>query len=37
MKARRIFYDRMEFEDGAILEMVLWQVPAPVPGSAHGF
>lgn len=35
MKARRIFYDRMGFPDGAILEMVIWQVPEPVKGSAH--
>jgi hypothetical protein len=35
MKARRIFYDRLEYADGAILEMVIWQVPQPVAGSAH--
>jgi hypothetical protein len=36
MKARRIFYDRMDFPDGAVLEMVIWQVPEPVKGSVHG-
>ncbi|CAA7619819.1 DUF6516 family protein [Magnetospirillum sp. UT-4] len=35
MKALRIFHDRMEFEDGAILEMTIWAVPKPVHGSAH--
>ena len=36
MKAVQIFFDRMEYEDGAILEMVIWAVPKPVPGSEHG-
>lgn len=35
MKAARIFHDRMNFEDGAILEMTIWQVPTPVRGSGH--
>jgi hypothetical protein len=35
MKAERIFYDRMDFPDGAIVEMVIWVVPAPVEGSEH--
>lgn len=35
MKARRIFYDRMDYPDGAIIEMVIWSVPASVPGSRH--
>ena len=35
MKATRIFYDRMDYPDGAILEMTIWAVPEPVPGSAH--
>ena len=35
MKATRIFFDRMEFADGAILEMVIWRVPEPVHGSGH--
>ena len=36
MKATRIFYDRMDLPDGAIVEMTIWQVPDPVPGSLHG-
>ena len=37
MKATRAFYDRGEFADGAIVEMTIWRVPEPVPGSAHAF
>jgi hypothetical protein len=37
MKATRAFYDRAEFPDGAIVEMTIWRVPAPVAGSAHAF
>ena len=36
MKAELLFEQRLDFEDGAILEMVLWQVPSPVPPSTHG-
>ncbi|OAN49929.1 hypothetical protein A6A04_18445 [Paramagnetospirillum marisnigri] len=36
MKARRLFYDRMDYPDGAFLEMVIWAVPDPVAGSRHG-
>ncbi|MBY0429845.1 MAG: hypothetical protein K2Q10_01495 [Rhodospirillales bacterium] len=35
MTAKRIFYDKLEYPDGAILEMKIWQVPAPVVGSRH--
>ncbi|MGO9545231.1 MAG: DUF6516 family protein [Rhodomicrobium sp.] len=35
MKATRIFYDRMDYPDGCILEMTIWAVPSPVEGSAH--
>ncbi|MBF0306908.1 MAG: hypothetical protein HQL41_14795 [Alphaproteobacteria bacterium] len=37
MAATCIFYDRMDYEDGAILEMIIWIVPRPVHGSAHAF
>lgn len=37
MKATRAFYDRGEFPDGAIVEMTIWRVPEPVPGSTHAF
>lgn len=36
MKAVMLFHQRIDYEDGAILEMVLWRVPSPVPPSIHG-
>ncbi len=35
MKATRLLYDRTDLPDGGIIEMVIWQVPTPVWGSAH--
>jgi len=35
MKAELLLEQRVDFEDGAILEMVLWHVPSPVPQSTH--
>ena len=33
--ATRIFHDKAIYpDDGAIVEMI-WEVPEPVPGSAH--
>ena len=26
----------MDFDDGAIVELVYWRVPTPVPPSVHG-
>ena len=37
MKAIRAFYDRAEYPDGAIVEMSIWIVRVPVPGSSHAF
>jgi hypothetical protein len=37
MKAKRIFYDRGIYPDGAIVEMIIWAVPDSVPGSTHHF
>jgi Family of unknown function (DUF6516) len=35
--ATRIFHDKAIYpDDGAIVEMTIWDVPEPVPGSAHG-
>jgi len=36
MKAELLFQQRVDYDDGAIVEMVLWQVPLPVPPSTHG-
>jgi hypothetical protein len=35
MPAVRVFYDKQILPDGAIVEMVIWQLPRPVPGSRH--
>jgi hypothetical protein len=37
MKAELLQRDRMDFDDGAILEMVIWRVPTPVKGSTHHY
>jgi len=37
MKARLIHRERMTFDDGAIVEMVIWEVPTPVEGSTHSY
>ncbi|NKL25025.1 toxin-antitoxin system TumE family protein [Rhizobium leguminosarum] len=35
MKAEKIEYLKRILADGAIIEMVVWKVPHPVPGSNH--
>ncbi len=37
MKAELLQRDRIDFDDGAILEMVIWRVPTPVKGSTHHY
>ncbi len=37
MKARLVVRERVVFEDGHFVEMVVWQVPSPVPPSSHAF
>ncbi len=37
MKARLLLHRKRIHNDGAISEVKLWQVPRPVPGSAHPF
>lgn len=32
-----ILRDRRVFEDGCLIEVVIWQVPQPVPPTVHGF
>ena len=36
MKAKLLLHQRIDYEDGGIVEMVLWRVPAPVSPSTHG-
>jgi hypothetical protein len=35
MDAELLFYQRIDYEDGGIVEMTLWRVPSPVPPSSH--
>lgn len=35
MNAELLFEQRIVYDDGAIVEMVLWRVPSPVPPSTH--
>jgi hypothetical protein len=37
MSAELVIADKVVFDDGAIQEMVVWRVPAPVPPSSHDF
>ncbi len=37
MDARVIRKTKIEYSDGAIAEIVIWEVPEPVLGSAHRF
>ena len=34
-RARLLFHQRIDYDDGAIVEMVLWRVPSPVSPSRH--
>jgi Family of unknown function (DUF6516) len=36
MRANLLFRQRIDYDDGAIVEMVLWRVPSPVAPSTHG-
>jgi hypothetical protein len=35
MKARLAFHDKQALPDGSIVEIKIWHVPQPVPGSKH--
>lgn len=37
MKARLIYRFEQDYDDGAMVRMVIWDVPAPVPPSEHRF
>jgi hypothetical protein len=36
MDAELLFHQRIDYHDGAIVEMVFWRVPTAVPPSTHG-
>ncbi len=37
MKATRLLHERRVVAEDAFAELVVWQVPSPLPGSAHRF
>ena len=37
MKAELLQRDRFDFDDGVILEMVIWRLPKPLRGSNHSY
>jgi hypothetical protein len=37
MKAILLFKHKIIYEDGAMLQVVVWKVPALIPGSTHDF
>lgn len=37
VEADLLHRERFDFDDGAILEMVIWRVPTPVVGSRHPY
>jgi hypothetical protein len=37
MKAVLIYRHRVDFDDGAIMEIVVWKLPKPVPGCVHPY
>lgn len=36
MKAEVLFHQPIDYDDGTIVEMVIWRVSLPVPPSTHG-
>jgi hypothetical protein len=36
MNATLLLRERIEYPDGALIEMKVWQVPTPVPPTTHG-
>ncbi len=37
MKTKILYRHREDFDDGAIMEVVIWQLARPVSGSSHPF
>lgn len=36
MRATLLLRERIDYPDGALIEMTIWQVPTPVPPTTHG-
>lgn len=37
MSAKQLYRDRFDYDDGLIMEIVVWELPVPVVGSEHRF
>ena len=37
MQATLIYRHRVDFDDGAILEIIVWHLPKPIEGCSHPF
>ena len=37
MRARELFNRRVALFENAFAELVIWELPQPLPGSAHGY
>ncbi|MCK9381479.1 MAG: DUF6516 family protein [Sulfuritalea sp.] len=37
IRATPIYRHRVDFDDGAILEIVVWRLPTPIEGCSHSF
>lgn len=37
MRAALLLRERRVLDEGRFADIVIWRVPAPLPGSAHGF
>jgi len=37
MQTTPLLHERRVVAEGAFAELVVWEVPSPVPGSTHGF
>jgi len=37
VKARLLYEFKQYYDDGAMVEMVIWEVPESVPGSSHRY
>jgi hypothetical protein len=35
MRATLVFHQRIDYDDGAIVEMAIWRVSTPVPPASH--
>lgn len=36
MEAELLLHQRIDYDDGSIVELVIWRVPVPVPPTRHG-